>query len=92
MAAGDAIIVILYFAVLCGLSVYGVHRSLLVWMYLRGGRQPPVRAASHDLPRVTVQLPLFNELFVAERLIDAVARMRYPRERFDVQVLDDSTD
>ena len=93
MAAGDAIIVTLYFVVLCGLSVYGAHRSLLVWFYLRGGRRrAPVRAASDELPRVTVQLPVFNELFVAERLIDAVARMRYPRRRLEIQVLDDSTD
>ena len=93
MAAGDALIVTLYFAVLCGLSVYGAHRNLLVWFYLRGGhRRPPAHAAAERLPRVTVQLPIFNELFVAERLIDAVARMRYPRERLEVQVLDDSTD
>ena len=45
-----------------------------------------------DLPAVTVQLPLFNEMYVVERLLDSVAGVRYPRDRFQVQVLDDSTD
>jgi cellulose synthase/poly-beta-1,6-N-acetylglucosamine synthase-like glycosyltransferase len=44
------------------------------------------------LPRVTVQLPIYNELYVAERLINAVARLDYPADRLEIQVLDDSTD
>ncbi|MXY23567.1 MAG: glycosyltransferase [Acidobacteria bacterium] len=93
MASADGIILVLYFATLCGLSVYGAHRSLLVWSYLRGRRRARRQHGAHGaLPRVTVQLPLYNERHVAERLIAAVARIRYPRDRFEVQVLDDSTD
>ena len=49
-------------------------------------------AALADLPRVTIQLPIFNEMYVADRLIDAVCEMDYPRELLEIQVLDDSTD
>jgi cellulose synthase/poly-beta-1,6-N-acetylglucosamine synthase-like glycosyltransferase len=48
--------------------------------------------AGDQLPYVTVQLPIFNEQFVIERLIEAVCRLEYPRDRFEIQVLDDSTD
>ncbi len=92
MASLDGIILTLYFGALCGLSVYGLHRSLLIWFFLRGPRAEKTRAARNELPRVTVQLPIYNERHVAERLIDAVARLKYPRDRFEVQVLDDSTD
>lgn len=92
MPSADGIVLFLYFAALGGLSVYGAHRSLLVWLYLRGGRRATRRGRLDPLPRVTVQLPLYNERHVAGRLVAAVARMRYPRDRFEVQVLDDSTD
>ena len=45
-----------------------------------------------DLPTVTIQLPIFNEQFVIDRLVEAVCRMNYPREKLEIQVLDDSTD
>lgn len=45
-----------------------------------------------DVPLVTVQLPIYNELYVVERLIDAIAEFEYPKERFEIQILDDSTD
>jgi cellulose synthase/poly-beta-1,6-N-acetylglucosamine synthase-like glycosyltransferase len=94
----------LYAAVLLALSVYGFHRSylLLVCARLRdrlralGAGLPPLPAAGiearDDLPRVTIQLPLYNEANVAVRLLDAVARIEYPRSHLEVQVLDDSTD
>jgi len=88
-------IIILYLFTLGVLAVYGVHRSALLWSYLRHRReraQPRTRFAEADLPNVTVQLPMFNELLVAERVIDASARIDYPRDRFEIQVLDDSTD
>ncbi len=83
----------LYFAMLVGLSVYGLHRYWMIYLYYRHRSQrvqpaPPMT----DWPAVTVQLPLYNEKYVAERLIDAVAAMDYPRDRLEVQVLDDSTD
>lgn len=82
-----------YLTVLLILAFYGFHRSVLVFLYYRHRNNKP-RAAGvfADLPAVTVQLPLFNEMYVVERLLDAVAQIRHPRDRFQIQVLDDSTD
>ena len=82
-----------YLAVLLVLAMYGFHRSSLVWLYYRNRhRRPRPLGQFAELPAVTVQLPLFNEMYVVERLLDAVAGIRYPRDRFQIQVLDDSTD
>src|SRR5580698_970829 len=90
-----------YFAVLACLSMYGLHRSHLVITCLLNRKKlkeldeglPPITAADRDrLPKVTVQLPLFNEATVTARLLDHVARLDYPRELLEIQVLDDSTD
>jgi len=82
-----------YLAVLLVLAFYGFHRSTLVYLYYRHqNRRPRAAGAFADLPAVTVQLPLFNEMYVVERLLDSVAEIRYPRDRFQIQVLDDSTD
>ncbi len=92
---------LLYFAVLLVLSGYGLHRSHLVYLVLRNKNRIPLlrrgsRAGDDDpsrpLPHVTVQLPLYNEATVATRLLDAVSRFDYPRDRLEIQVLDDSTD
>ena len=83
----------LYFGSLSVMTLYGLHRWYLVWLYLRHRRNPARPAGRYEqLPRLTVQLPLYNEMYVAERLIDAVCALDYPRERFEIQVLDDSTD
>ncbi|TKD13219.1 cellulose synthase family protein [Polyangium fumosum] len=90
-------LVVLYFAVLLALSAYGLHRLHLVVLCLRHRRaierakQMP-HVAEEDLPRVTIQLPLFNESTVAARLLEATARMDYPADKLEIQVLDDSTD
>ena len=82
-----------YLAILLLLASYGFHRSSLVWLYYRNRtRKPEPRGTFAELPAVTVQLPLYNEMYVVERLLDAVAAIRYPRDRFQIQVLDDSTD
>jgi cellulose synthase/poly-beta-1,6-N-acetylglucosamine synthase-like glycosyltransferase len=82
-----------YLAILLALAFYGFHRSSLVFLYYRNrDKQPRLGETFSDLPAVTVQLPLFNEMYVVERLLEAVAEIRYPRDRFQVQVLDDSTD
>jgi cellulose synthase/poly-beta-1,6-N-acetylglucosamine synthase-like glycosyltransferase len=84
-----------YFGILGLLSVYGVYRYRLTYLFLRYQKHAPKtksRFAPNRLPRVTVQLPLFNEMYVAERIIDAVAKFDYPRELLEIQVLDDSTD
>ena len=93
-----------YFAVLLVLAMYGLHRSHLVLTVLRQTRtlrdlkegvpafpSEGLRART-DLPHVTLQLPLYNEATVAERLLDHVARIEWPASRFEIQVLDDSTD
>ncbi len=90
---GTIIWTICYTAVLLGLTLYGLHRYVIVYLYLKNkGKRPVPRSQFETLPRVTVQLPIFNELYVVERLLDSVAALDYPRELLDVQVLDDSTD
>src|SRR5512135_2756983 len=82
-----------YYFVLAVLAVYGAHRILMVRLYYRHRQDAPRPAGELDpLPRVTVQLPIYNEVYVADRLIDAAASIDYPRELLEIQVLDDSTD
>ncbi|HWS87210.1 MAG TPA: glycosyltransferase [Pyrinomonadaceae bacterium] len=93
--AFDWTVLSVYFAVLFLLSLYGAYRIKQVvdfWRYRRVEPRPKALFAEADLPRVTVQLPLFNEVYVVERLLAAVTRIDYPRERLEIQVLDDSTD
>jgi cellulose synthase/poly-beta-1,6-N-acetylglucosamine synthase-like glycosyltransferase len=83
----------LYYLILAVLAFYGVHRLVLVVEYLRTrNRKAPRPPDPVEWPRVTVQLPLYNEMYVATRLIEAVCRLDYPRDRLEIQVLDDSTD
>ncbi len=92
--AFDLALLIPYFAVLIVLASYGIHRYVLVYLYYKN-RQKRVtepRQRFAQLPHITVQLPIFNEQFVIERLLDAVCRLQYPREKLEIQVLDDSTD
>ena len=89
----SSLLLIAYFSVLVGLAVFGVHRYWMVYLYYRFRfKRAVVRRQFEELPKVTVQLPIYNELYVVERLIDSVCRIDYPRERFQIQVLDDSTD
>src|SRR5437667_8865586 len=82
-----------YFFVLIVLAVYGWHRYYLVYLYMRHrDKEPKAQPPLDPLPVVTIQLPLYNEMYVADRLIDAVCRIDYPRELLEIQVLDDSTD
>jgi cellulose synthase/poly-beta-1,6-N-acetylglucosamine synthase-like glycosyltransferase len=82
-----------YFLVLLILSVYGSHRYVMAYLFYKyKGNLPAPKAKFGRLPRVTIQLPIYNELYVVERLIDAVAKIQYPRDRLEIQVLDDSTD
>ncbi len=90
---GTIIWTICYATVLVGLSLYGLHRYAIVYLYLKNkGNVPQPQGEFAQLPRVTVQLPIFNELYVVERLLEAVAKLDYPRDLLDVQLLDDSTD
>ena len=93
--AFDWTVLALYFALLGVLSAFGVYRVKQVvdfWRCRRAAPRPKSFFKEDDLPRVTVQLPLFNEVYVVERLLEAVAAINYPRERLEIQVLDDSTD
>jgi cellulose synthase/poly-beta-1,6-N-acetylglucosamine synthase-like glycosyltransferase len=89
----EILIIGAYGLILVLLAIFGFHRSLLVYLYFKHRKDVPKPAGTfHDLPRVTIQLPFFNEMYVVERLLDATAKIDYPRDRLDVQVLDDSTD
>jgi cellulose synthase/poly-beta-1,6-N-acetylglucosamine synthase-like glycosyltransferase len=89
----DLAIMIPYFAVLIILASYGMHRYFLVYEYFKNRHNVPGPPPAIDAwPKVTIQLPIYNERYVIERLVDAVAKFDYPRELLDIQVLDDSTD
>ncbi len=93
--AFDWVVLILYFTILTILAVYGGYRIKQVidfWRYRGFVPQPRAHYEPSELPFITVQLPLFNEMYVVERLLKAVTRFDYPREKFEIQVLDDSTD
>jgi cellulose synthase/poly-beta-1,6-N-acetylglucosamine synthase-like glycosyltransferase len=92
MTTGETLVLATYFFVLVILAVYGWHRYYLVYLYMKGKDRHPVPAGMERLPKVTVQLPIYNEMYVADRLIDAVCRLTYPPELLEIQVLDDSTD
>ena len=91
--AFDLAMMIPYFIVLMVLAMYGLHRYWLVYDYFQYSKNVPLPPPPvTNWPPVTVQLPIFNERYVIERLAEAVSRFDYPRELLDVQVLDDSTD
>jgi len=83
----------LYFVTLVILAVFGLHRYVMVFLYYRHrDRRALPSPPTGRLPRVTVQLPLYNEMYVVERLLDSVCRIDYPKDLLEIQVLDDSTD
>ncbi len=90
----DWCLLVPYFGILIILSVYGIHRYETILRYRKYRKNlltsPPQRF--QQLPRVTIQLPLFNERFVVERLLEEICKIEYPRELLQIQVLDDSTD
>src|SRR5262245_49894155 len=93
MTTPETFTLVCYFFVLCILGIYGWHRYLIVYQYIKHrdqvpGPPPPV----HEWPVVTIQLPIYNEMYVVDRMVDAVAAIDYPRELLEIQVLDDSTD
>src|SRR5213594_4090684 len=90
---GHIIWTVCYLSVLIGLSAYGIHRYFIIYLYLKNRKRSPVPSRYFEkLPKVTVQLPIFNEVYVAERLLRSVSELDYPRELLQIQVLDDSTD
>jgi len=94
MASVDLWLLVAYFGLMAALSVFGLHRYSLVYLYYKHRKSvlgPPARRF-RSLPRVTVQLPIYNERFVVEDLLEAACGLRYPRPLLQVQVLDDADD
>ena len=93
MMSLDTFVLVSYFFVLSILGIYGWHRYYLVYQYMKHkdrapGPPPPI----DEWPVVTVQLPIYNEMYVVDRLIEAVCAIDYPKDKLEIQVLDDSTD
>jgi len=89
----ESSILAIYFVSLAILFVFGSHGYVMVYLYNKFRAPAPKNPPSlQDFPQVTIQLPVFNEMYVVERLIRAVCGIAYPRERLEIQVLDDSTD
>ncbi|MGH9349161.1 MAG: cellulose synthase family protein [Vicinamibacterales bacterium] len=93
MTPAETIILASYFFILVILAAYGWHRYYLVYLYMKHKHRRWLPAGQFaTLPPVTIQLPIYNEMYVADRLIDTVCAIDYPRELLEIQVLDDSTD
>lgn len=91
----DAMIGLLYLAALVGLAMYGTNAYIMLGVHWWIRRHRPATAPPAPpavWPVVTVQLPLYNERYVAQRLLEAVGGLDYPADRLEIQVLDDSTD
>lgn len=90
----DWALLVPYFSILIVLSVYGLHRFETMRVYLKHRKKLPRESQVHfaTLPKVTVQLPLFNERFIVARLLEEITKLDYPRDLLQIQVLDDSTD
>lgn len=91
----DLLWLLCYLLVLIGLAGYGFHRLVMVYLYIKHRKQVPQPKAHFDeanLPIVTIQLPLFNEKFVLSRLVQSVSEIEYPKDKLEIQILDDSTD
>src|ERR1700728_1157635 len=86
----DTALLVPYFVVMVVLAFYGIHRYQLVWRYYRNRKNAVHGPQSHftDLPSITVQLPVFNEQFVVDRLIGACCNLNYPPGKLEIQVLD----
>ena len=93
MSPVEISVILAYVVVLLVLSVYGSHRYYMAYLYYRHKfRLPTPKRRFEALPRVTVQLPIFNEMYVVNRLIRAVCSLDYPHHLLEIQILDDSTD
>ncbi|MEO7652807.1 MAG: glycosyltransferase [Bryobacteraceae bacterium] len=90
----DWMLLVPYFGVLAVLSVYGLHRYDVIRTYFKYRKRATCESPQRfeNLPPVTIQLPLYNERYVVERLIEEVTKIEYPKGLLQIQVLDDSTD
>jgi cellulose synthase/poly-beta-1,6-N-acetylglucosamine synthase-like glycosyltransferase len=89
---------LIYFTAMAAVTIYCLLQFHLLYLYKKYHRENPqinyrqYEADDSSVPFVTVQLPMYNEMYVAERIIDCVAQQEYPKSRFEIHVLDDSTD
>ena len=89
----DQVVLIGYFVSLSILFVFGLHGFVMIFYHRKYGYNNPVPKKVFDEdPMVTIQLPLYNEMYVIERLINAVCEIEYPKDKMEIQILDDSTD
>ncbi len=89
----DQVILVGYFVSLSILFVFGLHGFVMIFYHRKYGYNNPVpKKVFDEEPMVTIQLPLYNEMYVIERLINAVCEIEYPKDKMEIQVLDDSTD
>jgi len=92
------LMLLIYFLAMSGVTIYALLQFHLLYLYKKYHKENPkiqykqYGPDDQDVPFVTVQLPMYNEMYVAERIIDYVAAQEYPKEKFEIQVLDDSTD
>src|SRR5690606_33328659 len=93
MTTSETLILVSYFFVLSILGIYGWHRYFIVYQYMKNrDRAPGAPPHVDEWPVVTVQLPVYNEMYVVDRLIDSICALDYPLDKLEIQVLDDSTD
>lgn len=87
------VLLIFYVFLLGILTIYSFHAYLMLFLYKKRRADKPVLAVPPpEWPMLTVQLPIYNEQYVIERLIHSVCNLDYPREKLEIQILDDSTD
>lgn len=89
----ETFVIVFYLLILFMLSVYGANRYYTIYLFKKH-RHDVIKPLSEfsTLPKVTIQLPVYNEKYVVERLIEYVSKIRYPKELMEIQLLDDSTD
>lgn len=89
----EVTLLIIYFFSLSILFAFGLHGLVMIYFYHKTrAYNPPVLLAQTEWPQVTIQLPVFNEVYVVERLVKAVCELEYPIDKLEIQLLDDSTD
>ena len=87
-------IIIIYGVLSCFIFLYSLTQLTLTLNYRKANKNKGAQPLKKldKFPMVTIQLPIFNEQYVSERLIDATAKIDYPKDKLEIQVLDDSTD
>jgi cellulose synthase/poly-beta-1,6-N-acetylglucosamine synthase-like glycosyltransferase len=88
----DEIVLFTYIFSLSIILIFGSHGFVMIYYHHKYRKNIPKPSESFEEVMVTIQLPMYNELYVAERLIDAICEMDYPKDKLEIQVLDDSTD